>query len=425
MAPKAKKPTKAELAAEAERVAQEQRIADEIEAKRQEELRILREAEAAAEAERRRIEEGEHLARLASEAEVHGPSYAEEVAALQRERAAAEAQALWERYTRDTVLPDPGDQGKVHAFLYEWETNPTSADFDRTLDEWRDAATLRADILADSNLALEQGDAVKAAWQRDLVAELDAVVRSKLDAGTAAFLAAADELPEAQAGDVTRASSREGLFSVGLWVNLAKNPRTKSVGFPAVSLSAEIPKTLALGAVAVRALQCYVDMVTGDAEEAPVETSDEAPPEEEEEDPAAKEEAPTEAAATEPEAPAAAAPPAKAAEEAKPVEEAGVAEEGAAAAPPEGAVGETAAAEGEAPAEGEEGAGEEEEVEPEVEPEPEPEPPAPPVTWLTLGGTVTVDVLTLPPGSASAKVRLRRSSRGFRPTSTHLAKRWP
>lgn len=69
----------------------------------------------------------------------------------------------------------------------------------------------------------------KASWQRDLVGELDSLTATKLDAGTAAFLCAAENIPEAGEGDVSREGSREA-FGVGLWLNLTKNPRTKVRG---------------------------------------------------------------------------------------------------------------------------------------------------------------------------------------------------
>jgi hypothetical protein len=156
MAPKAKKPSKAELAAETERLAEEQRIADMIEVKRQEELRIQREAEAAADAERRRVLEEEHLARVAAEDETHVPSYATAAAELRKERAAFEADKLWRRYVTETALPDPCNQPDVHSWCYAWETSPAPADFDATLDGLRDAAALRAELLAESGLAIEQ-----------------------------------------------------------------------------------------------------------------------------------------------------------------------------------------------------------------------------------------------------------------------------
>jgi len=156
MAPKAKKPSKAELAAEAERLAEAQLIADGIEVRRQEELRIQREAEAAAQAERLRVLEEEHLARVAAEDETQLPSYATAAAELRKERAAFDADKLWRRYMTETVLPDPADQPDVHSFFYAWEARPSSADFDETLDGLRDAAALRAELLAESRLAMEQ-----------------------------------------------------------------------------------------------------------------------------------------------------------------------------------------------------------------------------------------------------------------------------
>ena len=39
---------------------------------------------------------------------------------------------------------------------------------------------------------------------------------------------------------------------LGLWVNLAKNPRFKTIFIPALGLTAELPKPLALASIAVR-----------------------------------------------------------------------------------------------------------------------------------------------------------------------------
>ena len=48
----------------------------------------------------------------------------------------------------------------------------------------------------------------------------------------------------------------------GLWVNLAKNPRVKSIEFTELAISTELPKSLALASVAIRAMHFTYDRLT-------------------------------------------------------------------------------------------------------------------------------------------------------------------
>ena len=48
----------------------------------------------------------------------------------------------------------------------------------------------------------------------------------------------------------------------GLWVNLAKNPRFKTIEIPELGFVSELPKSLALASIAVRMLHASYDDFT-------------------------------------------------------------------------------------------------------------------------------------------------------------------
>lgn len=287
--------------ARAERLAEEQRLADLAEAERLEKERLQREEEAriaaeiaaqkAAELEERRVIEDKENAPLYDqlaeklETEAAKRGYAEEVRpraraphararsrrAEVRPRARARA-AQWGKYVACDSLPDVQSEAQVNTYITEWsETQATDlahglAEVERTgvvlslLEEsWQLARHERLRLLPRAPAqqpaagAEEPGGAARGEaeemWQPGALAQLASMTIEKLDEATGHILMHADELATTR-NELQRAHEG-GYLRYGLWVNLARNVRVKNVELPEISVSLELPKTLALAAVAI------------------------------------------------------------------------------------------------------------------------------------------------------------------------------
>ena len=264
---KGKKSKKSKAQEEAERAAAEEaaRIAAEEEEARLEEER----ARLAAEAERRRAEEDEKLRvegiRLAEERAALAPFFRSHASRLQAGRQERLSSMLWERYRSCNLLPDPSEPKQIVSFLkspvMEVEVGSSSSallsaltgvcdDMKKIMREARyyelEARALQSDC----------GDAMEFAQLRQSLVQrtVDAV-----DEATAAVLARPDEYADEDAG--LQLACQADTLTYGLWVNMVKNPRLKTVEFPSLKMSLDLPKPIALGNVALRVmhLECGVN----------------------------------------------------------------------------------------------------------------------------------------------------------------------
>ena len=270
MAPKKKdkKQKEKEKEEERQRLAEEQRLADIAEAELQEKLRKQREEEE----EVRRLEaarlQAELDARLIREDEENMAVYEQRKRNLEHELQTALAAKEWSRYVECNALPDCGCEAAVNSFLAEWRDAPM-AELPRTLADCALAHQLQDELDAQAAIALERGNRAQADWQELLSREVATLVLQKLDGASADFLQRADEFANGK---------NEVLFSIaepsckfGLWVNLAKNPRVKSIDFTELLVSTELPKSLALASIAIRAMHFANDTISSKA--APAESA--------------------------------------------------------------------------------------------------------------------------------------------------------
>lgn len=153
------------------------------------------------------------------------------------------------------MLPDVQSEAAVNAYITEWEEAPRQ-ELEPALAECERTAALLLQLDEAHSLALRKPAASRgtaALWYPAALAALGRMTIEKLDAVTADILANADE----------RATSRNELqlcaqaewHKFALWVNLARNPRVRSVELPEVAVSFELPKALALASVAIRVVQ--------------------------------------------------------------------------------------------------------------------------------------------------------------------------
>lgn len=93
-----------------------------------------------------------------------------------------------------------------------------------------------------------------------LPGQVRALSAAQIDRVTAHVLQHADEVQNLKNEVQVHASVEQ--FRFGLWVNLAKNPRFKTISIPEIGFVSELPKSLALASIAVRMLHVHYDEFT-------------------------------------------------------------------------------------------------------------------------------------------------------------------
>ena len=264
-AKKGKKSKKSKAVEEAERAAAEEaaRIAAAEEEARLEEER----AALAAEKERLRAEEDERLRlesiRLSKEREEMAPFFKEHARKLAKGRRDKLASVIWARYTSCTTLPDPSDARAIAGFLQspvlEVQVGSSApallaamggvcSDLKEML---REARYYELEAQATQS---DQEASTYAALRSSLLLRVDEAV----DEATAAILARPDEYAADDEAALQLESSSDTL-SYGLWVNMVKNPRLKSIEFKKLDTVLELPKPIALATVALRLVRLRCD----------------------------------------------------------------------------------------------------------------------------------------------------------------------
>jgi hypothetical protein len=164
-----------------------------------------------------------------------------------------EYETEWARYVACHVLPDVQSEAAVNTFITEWGEAPKRG-LDETMGECDRTAALLQQLAEAHVLALHKPHITPdALWHPAALAQLGSLSTAKLDQLTADVLANADE--RATSRNELQLAAQTPSLKFALWVNLARNPRVKSVEFSEVGLSIELPKALALASVAIRVQQ--------------------------------------------------------------------------------------------------------------------------------------------------------------------------
>ena len=261
MAPKMSKAEKkaaaeaAAAAAEAARIAEEERLEKERQAV---EAALAEEQKARDEQEKQLLEELE--GRLEEEHAANAQFDQERSLALASELAASMAGKEWDAFVACGELPSVTIESDVNTWLAEWADKPREGaeHLDQSLAQCTLCAELLQSLQYEEAFAASRGDAKQAAWQFAAQLRLREELLKKLDGATADFLQRADEFVNAKNECVVGVASEGCRY--GLWVNLAKNPRIKSIDFAELSVTSELPKTLALASIAVRVVHYSADV---------------------------------------------------------------------------------------------------------------------------------------------------------------------
>lgn len=188
-------------------------------------------------------------ARLASEREQLVEAFAALGAKCAQERRLQREAESWERTLQCSPLPDISDPPGLHAYFAE-AASRQHKDVASVLHTCQEYCTLIRESQQHWLAALQSGDEPLQQHCRKCVQQWQGVMSDAIDAHTACILQNMEDYQEDASG--IQVFSQTGSLKYGLWINTTKNPRLKSVEFPQLGISLEIPKLIALASVAVR-----------------------------------------------------------------------------------------------------------------------------------------------------------------------------
>uniref|UniRef100_A0A6T7W6T2 IC97/Casc1 N-terminal domain-containing protein n=1 Tax=Pyramimonas obovata TaxID=1411642 RepID=A0A6T7W6T2_9CHLO len=234
--------------------------------KLEEEERIKAEAE---KAERLKVE-GARLAveaaRLQSERDEEIPLHSQRKNALQVAHAATSDQIEWDRYIDCVPRPNPLFDSDLNGYLLTLQERAQKV-LDDTLGICQDNELIVKESLALTLFPSHFDCSETRERQCKYAEDIRALSTGMIDSNTAHILQHADEFlsPSAQAAQTAQnvlVHSQVDQFKMGLWVNLAKNPRQRAVEIEELGFQVELPKSLLLASIAVRLLHMHYDSFT-------------------------------------------------------------------------------------------------------------------------------------------------------------------
>eukprot|EP00753_Platysulcus_tardus_P001040 PLAT10987.1.p1 GENE.PLAT10987.1~~PLAT10987.1.p1 ORF type:complete len:714 (+),score=444.93 PLAT10987.1:82-2142(+) len=256
---KKKKKSKEELEAERRaREEEERRIAEEERKAREEEERRR------AEEERRRLAEeararAVELKRLQAEEEQLSLVKLDRAAELAHVEEEESKEREWAKFLACSHRPDASSERELNTHLSTWALSE-ERELEATLSDCQFAELICRDLEVELATALARDDGERAALCRSFLDRLRDMAAGKVDRASAHILQHSDEFATPK-NEVMVACGTEDL-RVGIWVNLAsKGFRMKTLDFPGIDITTDIPKPLALQSVAVRVMYYSYDHV--------------------------------------------------------------------------------------------------------------------------------------------------------------------
>lgn len=229
----------------------------------EERVRLLEEARAARE-ERIRIGEEEQKFRDSV------PLYK---FALEEREVSINDKRDWVKFLECSELPDPDDESAINSYLTLWRNNPNAEDATR-----RDVNN----DFKECNIGIELHRLIQAAKFRSINKENDKITAvhhtnllkvgqatlDTLDDMTAHIMQFSDLHIDQETNQYHKVSD---YITYGLWVQIAKNARKKSVHFKSIKASTDLAlKGMALQKIAMRFIQLAYDPLTPSCEEKPL-----------------------------------------------------------------------------------------------------------------------------------------------------------
>eukprot|EP00854_Cymbomonas_tetramitiformis_P002327 gene2327-3052_t len=169
----------------------------------------------------------------------------------------------WRRYLACCPRPDPRLECQINGYLNTLQENPET-ELEFTLEHCDDNELVIGEAQELVLAAEHFGNGSKREKHLEYLSKIRSLTAAQIDRITAHILQRADEFQNAK-GEV-QVQAQVDAVKFGLWVNLAKNPRMKTIEIPELNFISELPKSLALASIAVRMLHVYYDELTARAQ---------------------------------------------------------------------------------------------------------------------------------------------------------------
>ena len=256
MAKKSKAEKKAEKAAEQARLEAERLEAERIEAERLEKERIERERQERIRKELERVRKEKEADTLTAQEAALAVADRDRSFLLNKEYRAASQAKEWGAFLECSDLPDVRFEAEINTYTAIWEEeSETSLEAATTMCE--KAAQICVQLKALIATCHETGETAAVPRLHDNIAMLRHLIGKKLDYISAYLCQHAEEF--ADEANYVNLMGRTESIDFGMWVNLARQPRTKVVEYSDVDVTLEIPRALALANVAIRVLHFSYD----------------------------------------------------------------------------------------------------------------------------------------------------------------------
>eukprot|EP00164_Ancoracysta_twista_P004532 GFYU01006116.1.p1 GENE.GFYU01006116.1~~GFYU01006116.1.p1 ORF type:complete len:635 (-),score=137.82 GFYU01006116.1:88-1965(-) len=256
---KSKKKREQELAEQRAREEEERLAAEKAEQERLEKERKLREEELA----RKRAEEAklmiENKERLAGETAdfLHEKMLKDKkVVALEE---AELKNAEWERFRECRVLPYGRQVEEVNTYITVLKDKEETS-MEVNIQDCQNNEFIIQELESFWAAAIEKHDHSQAAVYIDFANQMREITLQKMDHVSAHLMQYADQYLNKKQ-EVQMCAAKENV-KYGLWVNVARNPRTRGIEFADMSFSMDIPKPLALAYIAIQVAQVDFDNLT-------------------------------------------------------------------------------------------------------------------------------------------------------------------
>ncbi|KAI8998410.1 hypothetical protein BC832DRAFT_234279 [Gaertneriomyces semiglobifer] len=173
-------------------------------------------------------------------------------------REAKEKEEQWNRFLQCQELPDPRSEREVNAFLDTWNADTAVAEQGVNLESLYKELHL-AEMLCDElehhfSVATGADDATVTKHRvADHLLRVRAVINAKWDLATVQILQNIDYATR-ESNENFQFTSVTNRYAAGVWGNLTKNPRHKTIDFGERSMTSSLPKPLVLSNVSIRML---------------------------------------------------------------------------------------------------------------------------------------------------------------------------
>jgi cancer susceptibility candidate protein 1 len=256
MAKKSKKEKAAEKKAEQERLEAERLERERVEAERLEKERIEREHQERIRKEKERVRKEEEAARLTEQTTTNEETDRDRRFLLEQEHRKDSEGKEWRAYLECSELPDAAKEAEINTYIALWEKQA-----DSSLEEAAHACEMAAELCSRlrrlASTYEERGEPERTPRLHSEIRALRRLTARKLDAISAHLCQHAEK----DADGNMNVQSKAPNIDFGMWVNLARQPRTKEIDFPGITqaVKLEIPRQLALANIAVRVMHFNYD----------------------------------------------------------------------------------------------------------------------------------------------------------------------